>query len=121
MLVEEHTSTVTMEISIENSQKQKLNLSSDPAKQFSAYMFPKDATSYSTHAYSAMVIATLALIARKWKYCNHPSHDKWIMKTWYTPTGKYWAVSGWNCVDGELMGKSDCHRDGNPLTVPFHI
>jgi hypothetical protein len=43
------------------------------------------------------------------------------MKTWYTPTGKYWAVSGWNCVDGELMGKSDCHRDGNPLTVPFHI
>jgi hypothetical protein len=59
--------TATIEISIKNSQKQKLNLSSDPVKQFSAYMFPKDATSYSTHACSAMVIATLATTARKWK------------------------------------------------------
>ena len=39
----------------------------------------RNSTSYSTDTCSATVIATLFIIARKWKNSKCPSTDEWIM------------------------------------------
>lgn len=67
----------TMEITVENSQKLKINLPYDTAIP-QLGILPKD----STDALSVWFIAALFTIGRKWKQSKSPSTNKWLMLMW---------------------------------------
>lgn len=68
--------------------KLKINLPYDPATPLGDIL-PKDSESYSTDTCSARFIATLFILARKWRQHKCSLTDEWIMKMWYIQTVEY--------------------------------
>ena len=60
-----------------------INLPYDPAIPLLG-IYPKDAQGYWKGICSAMLIATLFVIAKTWKQPSCPSTEKWIKKMWHT-------------------------------------
>lgn len=53
----------------------------------------QDLTSGSTASWSAVLIPALLRMARKWKQCECPSADEFIVKIQYVHTVEYLLVS----------------------------
>lgn len=69
----------TLEISIENPHKAKINIPYNPAIPL-LDICSKDTTSYSTDTCSAMLMPEVFIIAREWKQPVFLSIDKWVLK-----------------------------------------
>ena len=54
-------------------------------------IYTEDAPTCNKDICSTMFIAALFIIARSWKEPRYPSTDKWIQKTWYIYTIKYYS------------------------------
>ena len=83
-------------ISVENnlvkSQKVK-ELSCDPANVLLRIYLKSLKTRTKKEIYTPIFIATLSIIARKWKQPKYPWKDEWINKMWNALTmGYYWAI-----------------------------
>jgi hypothetical protein len=63
--------------------------SEDPARPLLG-IYPKDAPTYKKMLHYC--IATLFIIARRWKEPSCPSTEEWIQKMWYIYTMEYYSA-----------------------------
>lgn len=82
-LVRMQTGPATLEISVENSQKLKINLQCDSAVP-PLGRCSKDLTSYSIDTCSVVFFAILLTVARKLKQYKHLTASEWTTKVWYS-------------------------------------
>lgn len=78
----------TLEISLENLQKLKLNVSYDLAVTL-LIIYLQDQMSYTTDTCSDTLIVILFTTARKGNDLKHPSIDECIIQMWYIHTMEY--------------------------------
>ena len=91
MLMRVQTCTATLEISVADLRKVRINLPQDPAVPLLG-RYPQDTQSYHKDICSAMFIAALFVIARICKQPRCPSTEEWIKKMWYFYTIEYYSV-----------------------------
>lgn len=74
------THATTLEISMENSKKLKINLPQDPVILLFG-IYPKDSFFFRATC-TAMSVVALLTIAKKGKQLKCSSADEWILKVW---------------------------------------
>jgi hypothetical protein len=90
VLMKMQAGTTTLEISLAVPQIIDMVLPEDQAIPLLG-IYPEDAPTCNKDICSTMFIAALFIIARSWKEPRYPSTDKWIQKTWYIYTIKYYS------------------------------
>ena len=55
-------------------------------------IYPEDAPTCNKDTCSTMFIASLFIIARRWKEPRCPSTEEWIQKMWYIYTMEYYSA-----------------------------
>ena len=101
LLVGIHTSTATLENSVEIPLKTGIELPYDPAIPLLG-IHTKD-TRIERDTCMPMFIATLFTIARTWKQPRCPLADEWIRKLWYIYTMGYYSAIEKNAFESVLM------------------
>lgn len=106
LLVGLHTNAAILEIILESAQKAKINIQYDPEIYYSSTYVQMTLHSTLQIIWSAIVIAPLVIIARKWQQpqCPTPKKDKeiwYIVIMEYYPTVKKIKFSDrWMNLDG---------------------
>ena len=101
LLVGMQTSTATMENSVEFLKKLKIELPYDTAIPLLG-IHTKE-TRIERDTCTPMFIATLFIIARKWKQPRCSSADKWLRKIWYIYAMEYYSAIKRNTFESVLM------------------
>ena len=72
--------------------KLKIDITFDPGIPLLG-IYPTNATAqFEKDIFTSMFIATLFIIAKKWKQPKCPSVDKWTKKMWYIYTMEYYSA-----------------------------
>ena len=90
LLVGMHTSTATMENSVENTWNLEIGPPYDPA--ISLLGIHSEKTRIERSTCTLMFISALFIIARTWKQPRCLSADEWIRKQWYIYTMEYYSA-----------------------------